>query len=327
MKVGFQTGIPLEIGKDIEIASQSDNVYCIINELVKRQISPIYILHSEDISMNGSTDPIADAYVLERGNGSYCSYHDLVVARKEKIELNSLDGILIRGDDIELNPGLDEIYRYVDKSKVCVPVDYFEMKATKDKLDTAMRFNDLNIPKTYYAQDLESLYDSVDMLFNKGHRYVVLKYRFGFGGKDVTRIDKHSNSAYDEAQAFLKRYNQVMVQEFDHSVSEGDIRAILFDGKYVGAIERKSNVGEWRTNICLGGRSERHEPLDGEIEICEKIAQRFPNIKYMGIDLFKTLRLIEVNGFCGALSEIEDFYGVNISSMLIDDVANHKLNK
>jgi len=328
LKVGLQTSIDLEIGKPIDIPlGCCDNITYVLSELMKRNSTP-YIIRSGDIGLDGVNNPVAKALTFERGSDIHGDYRDLVVSGEQEIELNpSLDALFIRGDDIESNPELDRIYPLIDSSRVYIPADYFEVKAAKDKLHVAERFKDLDTPETLYAESFGDLCKGIDYLFKKGHRFVVLKYRFGFRAKGIDRVDRFDENAMEKAKAFFDKYKQVMVQEFDPIVNDGDIRIVMYDGEYVGAFERRPTKGQWITNIGLGGTSSGHKPVPGEKSLCKEIASEFPKIKLLGIDLLPSLKFIEVNGFCAGLTEIDELYGINIAEKLIDDVTEHKLSR
>lgn len=322
--MAIQTFFPLKAGESFTFPKTNSNVYMVLNELISRGIESL-VVPSEGMRIENG-EPIAQAYVLKGDPAAHRHNTSFFVAGVKDIPVNDLDALFIRGDDIEKNPALDDLFPLVDKSSVYIPVDYWEMKATKDKLDTAHRFADLNIPKTMYAEDKLALQSHIEDLFGDGHRFVVLKYRFGFGGKDVARLDREAPDYLKKANDFLDAYKQVIVQEYDPSVQENDIRAVTYDGKFIGSFERSGDT-RWPTSVSSGGTPLPHEPLPGEIDACEAIAARFPGIKLLGIDLFKSLRLIENNGYCGSIYSLDSLYGINLAKPLVEDAVAYANNK
>ena len=142
LKVGFQTKIELEIGKSLAFDGGCiDNIRMPLSELTRKNNNNLYLIPSKEIYLEGD-DVFANAFPFKRISSVHNDYRDLIVSAPQKIDINLLDSLVIRGDDLEENLSLDEIYPKINQSKVYVPIDYWEMKATKDKLDTAKRFRD-----------------------------------------------------------------------------------------------------------------------------------------------------------------------------------------
>ena len=91
---------------------------------------------------------------------------------------------------------------------------------------------------------------------------VVVKPRFGSWGADVCRC-----STEEEARAVLRslsdrswfRRHGALLQELVPSAGT-DLRVLVAGGRAVGGAERAAAVGEWRTNVTLGGRKTHADP-------------------------------------------------------------------
>ena len=94
---------------------------------------------------------------------------------------------------------------------------------------------------------------------------------------------------------FTRSREPVMVQAFLPAVSEGDKRIMLVDGEPVGAINRRPQAGQVRSNLVVGGTAEKSDLSDADRRICEIIG---PELKRRGL----VLTGIDVIG--GRLTEV-----------------------
>jgi [lysine-biosynthesis-protein LysW]--L-2-aminoadipate ligase len=128
----------------------------------------------------------------------------------------------------------------------------------------------------------------------------VLKPRFGSWGRDVVRCE--TRDELDEAlqRAALSgwfREHGALVQELVPPIG-WDLRLVVAGGCVVGAARRIAAVGEWRTNVSLGGCSEpvAPPPLARSLAIAAAAAIR---ADLVGVDLLPTRSgyvIAEVNG-------------------------------
>lgn len=113
---------------------------------------------------------------------------------------------------------------------------------------------------------------------------------------------------------FIKRSDRPLsVQQF--IVPAGtDVRCIVVAGKFLCAMKR-TNEGDFRSNIELGGHGEKYEPDDDMIAMCERAAAVL-GLDYCGIDVLigedgkKYLCEVNSNAF---FAEAERVCGVNIA--------------
>jgi len=118
----------------------------------------------------------------------------------------------------------------------------------------------------------------------------------------------------------------LIAQKFLTDVSKGDKRVILVDGKPVGAINRVPAQGETRSNMHVGGRPEKIELSERDLEICAKIG---PLLKekgqiFVGIDVIgHWLTEINVTSPTG-IQELERFNNENIAGLIWDSIEAKK---
>jgi [lysine-biosynthesis-protein LysW]--L-2-aminoadipate ligase len=169
---------------------------------------------------------------------------DLVVGRLDV--RRTLDGI---------EDGLPEL-RSVEDRGIHVLNRSASLLACHDKLQTALRLGRFDVPHPVTAHlDQGASVPRCDLP-------VVVKPRFGSWGRDVVRCE-----SLRELQDALNRFrgrnwfrrHGALVQELVPPLCF-DLRILVAGGRVVGAVERVAAVGEWRTNIALGGFRRRVDP-------------------------------------------------------------------
>jgi glutathione synthase len=169
-------------------------------------------------------------------------------------------------------------------------------------------------PPTAIARDLDTL-----KAFKEAHGDVILKPLYGNGGAGVfklTKDDRNLNSLH-ELFAGINREPLIM-QKFLPDVAKGDKRVILIDGEPVGGINRVPAAGETRSNMHVGGRAEKTELTERDLEICARIGKDLKDHGqvFVGIDVIGGwLTEINVTSPTG-LQELERFNGVNVTAKL-----------
>ena len=78
-----------------------------------------------------------------------------------------------------------------------------------------------------------------------------------------------------------------------------DLRIVVAAGVPVGAISRVAAKGEWRTNVCLGGKRERVDPPSGALALAVWAAAA-AGTELVGVDLLPDgaggWTVLELNG-------------------------------
>ena len=171
------------------------------------------------------------------------------------------------------------------------------------------------MPPTLVTRSVEEI-----RLFMEKHGAVVLKPIHGNGGKAVFRISEDG----ENLSALIEVFNQTwpephMVQPFLPEVAEGDKRIVLVDGEVAGAINRKPGMGEFRSNLALGGYAEATTLTAREQEICDTLGPelRKRGLIFVGIDVIggKWLTEINVTSPTGIVA-IDQFSGSDTAGMI-----------
>ncbi|MEL7259017.1 MAG: glutathione synthase [Pseudomonadota bacterium] len=170
------------------------------------------------------------------------------------------------------------------------------------------------MPPTAIARDLDTIRE-----FKAQHGDVILKPLYGNGGAGVFFLpegDMNLSSLHEMFIGFSRE--PLIVQKYLHEIRQGDKRVILVDGVPVGAINRLPAQGETRSNMHVGGRPEKVELTDRDLEICATIG---PLLKekgqvFVGIDVIGTyLTEINVTSPTG-IQELERFDGTNTAEKI-----------
>ena len=145
----------------------------------------------------------------------------------------------------------------------------------------------------------------------------VLKPRFGSWGQDVmlcgdgTEVER---SLATIAQRNWFRRQGVLVQELIPPLGY-DTRVVVAGGRVVGAGRRESALGEWRTNVALGGRFISTSPTANEQALAIDAARAI-GAELVGVDLLPTPEhgtvVLEVNGAVDFSEDEESLAGRSI---------------
>ena len=179
---------------------------------------------------------------------------------------------------------------------------------------SALQFSQLMAP-TIVSADCASL-----LAFVHQHREVVLKPLEGRGGQGVVR----ANSTMAGLTALLELVTAqqqlpVLAQAFLPDVVEGDKRILLVNGEPVGAINRRPQRGDFRSNLAMGGTPEACGLSARDHAICHALAEplRQAGLAFVGIDVIGSwLSEINVTSPTG-LREIEWLGGVPAADLVL----------
>lgn len=227
--------------------------------------------------------------------------NDMVLARLDV--LPTLDGV---------EPGLLELLLLEREVRVLNPAR--ALLSAHDKLRTAQVLGRARLPhpRTIHLAPGGEI---------RLRAPVVVKPRFGSWGRDVFRCDTE-----DELERCLEevggtswfRRHGALLQEVVPS-SGCDLRVIVAGGATVGAIERVAPLGEWRTNISLGGSRRRCIPSGPASTLAEAAAAAL-GADLVGVDLLPVedgYVVVEVN----AAVEFDDDYSLPGADVYADCAA------
>jgi glutathione synthase len=312
LKVAIQMD-PIEL-VDID----ADSTFRIAEEAQTRGHDLFYYNPSKLILDNGVVNAKGCTLKVMREQGNHCE-----LGRERLVNLNDFDVVWLRQDP-PFDMGYITYTHILDRlgPDTLVVNDPFWVRNYPEKL-LVLDFPDLT-PPTVIARDIEVLKE-----FKNKHQDIIIKPLYGNGGAGVFRLGPDDKNISSLHELFSGINNEPLIaQKFLPDVSKGDKRVILVDGTPVGAINRVPAQGETRSNMHVGGRPEKIELSERDLEICAKIG---PLLKekgqiFVGIDVIgHWLTEINVTSPTG-IQELERFNNENIAGLIWDSIETKKEN-
>ena len=188
-----------------------------------------------------------------------------------------------------------------------------------------LNFQDV-IPKCHVSRDPVRLRKVIDDFGGA----MVMKPLRGFGGRGVIKVSskdpENLNSLIDfylRSDRPYPRREPIMVQEYLEAVhTEGDVRIMMLNGKYLGSYRRLPHSNDFRANISVGGSALAHQMSPMEENICSVIGDRLAKdgLYFVGIDVIGG-QLVEINCVSpGGLPRINMLQGLQLEIPVIDFV-------
>ena len=312
LKVAIQMD-PIEL-VDID----ADSTFRIAEEAQTRGHDLFYYNPSKLILDNGVVNAKGCKLKVMREQGNHFE-----LGREQLVNLNDFDVVWLRQDP-PFDMGYITYTHILDRlgPDTLVVNDPFWVRNYPEKL-LVLDFPDLT-PPTVVARDIEVLKE-----FKNKHQDIIIKPLYGNGGAGVFRLGPDDKNISSLHELFSGINNEPLIaQKFLPDVSKGDKRVILVDGTPVGAINRVPAQGETRSNMHVGGRPEKIELSERDLEICAKIG---PLLKekgqiFVGIDVIGPwLTEINVTSPTG-IQELERFNNENIAGLIWDSIETKKEN-
>ena len=139
------------------------------------------------------------------------------------------------------------------------------------------------MPKTLITRDIQT-----SRTFRDEFKDIIIKPLYGNGGQGVFHVlpnDENFNSILE--MFFEQNKEPLIIQEYLKDVRNGDKRIILLNGEIVGAINRRPQKGESRSNMHVGGKAEKTILTERDKFICKEISQSLKEkeLFFVGIDV------------------------------------------
>jgi len=162
--------------------------------------------------------------------------------------------------------------------------------------------------------------------FYAEHKDVIMKPIDGMGGSSIFRIKENDGNLGVIIETLTEHGTwQAMAQKFVPDIKQGDKRILMIEGEPVPyALARIPAAGENRGNLAAGGRGEGRELTDRDREICARVAPviKAKGLMFVGLDVIGDY-LTEINVTSPTcIRELDAAFGIDISAMLMDAIAN-----
>lgn len=193
---------------------------------------------------------------------------------------------------------------------------------SRDKLRSTQMLSrfDIGIPATEFVRDRKDVLPAIERV---GGAPVIIKLLEGTQGVGVILAD-----SVKVAQAIIETLQStrqnVLIQKFVSESRGRDIRAFVVGDRVVGAMRRRAQGDEFRSNVHRGGVVEGIH-LDEVYEATAVRAAQILGLRVAGVDMLEGAdgpQVMEVNSSPG-LEGIERATGADIAGEIIDYVAEN----
>jgi glutathione synthase len=310
LKVAIQMD-PIEL-VDID----ADSTFRLAEEAQIRGHELFYYTPNKLILENGIVFAKGSKLKVKRVKGDHFTLEKEIL-----VNLNDFDVVWLRQDP-PFDMGYITYTHMLDRlgSNTLVVNDPFWVRNYPEKL-LVLNFPDLT-PPTVIARDITALKE-----FKEKHKDIIIKPLYGNGGAGVFRLGPDDKNISSLHELFSGINNEPLIaQKFLPDVSKGDKRVILVDGEPVGAINRVPAKGETRSNMHVGGRPEKIELSQRDLEICARIGPllKEKGLIFVGIDVIGNwLTEINVTSPTG-IQELERFNKENIAELIWEAIEKRK---
>lgn len=206
---------------------------------------------------------------------------DLISVLGEKPYNDTPDFVLFWDKDIYLAQRLELMGMKVFNSAHAIEV-------CDNKALTAIQLsnNSIRIPKTIIApKTFEGIgYNSTEFIEYAGENLkypFIIKEVYGSFGQQVYLAETQQ-----QAEIIIKKldYKDFIMQELIKSSWGKDIRINIVENRAVASMYRYSTVGDFRSNITLGGQMETYQPNKEQIEIAIQACSAV-GVDFGGVDI------------------------------------------
>jgi glutathione synthase len=315
------------------IEPTSSSTLTIIQECIKRH-HKVSLLYTDNLTVRNN---IVHGFIqtinkMEKTPDSIITFYKKVTFEKKFIALHAFDCLMMRKDP-PMNP---IIFNFLDaiKDEVVMINNVDGIRKANNKLYTTTFHDPDNtyLPVTHVSGSKKFINKTID---ESNDEKMILKPLDGSGGRGVIVLEKN---ARENINSLLDFYiddtgdNYVILQEFIEGASEGDVRVMMLNGKFIGAYNRKPAAGELRANIQQGGTAHKYVLTDSQKKICKKVGAKLlgDGLYFVGLDMIGD-KILEVNVLNpGGITNINKLDKLKLQKNVVDFIeekVDEKLEK
>ncbi len=290
----------------------ADSTFALALEAQARGHGLFHYLPRDLTLRNGRVVAQARALSVRREQGNHAT-----LGTPQALDLAGVDVVLLRQD-----PPFDMAYITTTHllehvhPKTLVVNDPVSVRNAPEKLFVT-QFSGL-MPATLITSDREEI-----VAFREVHKDIIVKPLFGNGGAGVFHLKPEDDNLNALIEMFTQLFREpIIVQEYLPEVRQGDKRIILIDGAAAGALNRVPPPGEARSNLHVGGRAEKADLTQRDLDICHAIGPKLQDLGliFVGIDVIGGGPTeINVTSPTG-LQEIDRFNGTRLAAQIWDAI-------
>lgn len=236
----------------------------------------------------------------------------------EQLSILDADAVLARiipGGSLEQLIFRVDALHWIENRGVRVVNSPRAIERSVDKFYTTTLLHDagLLVPETVVCAGVEDAMAAVRAMGD-----VVIKPIFGSLGHGMVRV-----SDPDTALRVVRALDQIRsVFYVQRAIDHGgrDLRVFAVGGRVLGAIERRAPVGEWRTNVAIGGSATAVD-ISPDIEQVALQAAAAVGADYAGVDVLPardgSLYVLEVNGIPG-WQGLQRATGLDVAAAIVE---------
>ena len=156
--------------------------------------------------------------------------------------------------------------------------------------------------------------------FFKKHKKIIVKPTEGYSGNDVRLMSKFSRK---RIKNYIKSFNHAIFQKFIPSITKGDKRIFIINGKIKGAISRIPKKGSILSNMSKGATAKKIKISSKELRISKLVANELKKkqIYFAGVDFIKGKLIGDIN--VTSPTGLRTYYnltGINLAKYFFDNI-------
>ena len=301
-----------------KLVTKKDSSLLLAHEM-KARGKDVYILFKSDLFICSSSADVTincHTFISSRADDFYLKSFELL--KKVDVTITAQDTIHMR-----LEPPFDLTYMrslwllnfIKDQTNCNVINDPLGIMKNNEKVTSFLAKSHID---TFVGQAVGPFMTFVQKLRDHGEQNLILKPLDLFQGIGVQKVslDQSNEELMDLFQRYSQEHDgQVVAQPFLKEVSSGEIRAIFYDRKLIGAIKKIPTEGSYLANIAQGATFSKTKLSQEELESCHHVCDILgEKVPWVAFDIIGG-RISEVNITCpGLLVEVSKAMNLNLAA-------------